>query len=174
MGGEHDCKICGHYGSTPSFPTHQKGAPCSLCGCDGPPAKYEASSQQGPVGQWGVISQIEKMHEVVVAARAVNAIHQGQQGPVIMRLKVALEALDQQQLNPKEYLAGLSSAEEDIKKLEIELGEEIDKRDKTEEWADNLAAILAEIVGEKIGEHSSANNPWSNALKAGAAYLMKK
>ncbi|MFF4600583.1 hypothetical protein [Amycolatopsis sp. NPDC001319] len=40
--------------------------------------------------------------------------------------------------------------------------EEIDRRDEAEEWADKLAAALA--PSDVLGEHSSTNNPWSNAL----------
>jgi len=41
--------------------------------------------------------------------------------------------------------------------------EEIDQRDKAIEWADKLAAALA--PPGVVGEHSSGNNPWANALK---------
>jgi hypothetical protein len=48
----------------------------------------------------------------------------------------------------------------------------IDERDNAQEWADKLAyAIAPESV---IGEHSSSNNPWANALdhaKRQAAWL---
>ena len=39
--------------------------------------------------------------------------------------------------------------------------ETIDERDRAEEWADKLANAIG---GDAIGEHSSANNPWQNAL----------
>ena len=38
----------------------------------------------------------------------------------------------------------------------------IDERDDAEDWADRLAAALA--PADVRGEHSSANNPWQNAL----------
>lgn len=43
----------------------------------------------------------------------------------------------------------------------------IDQRDAAEEWADKLAYIIG---GEEIGEHSSCNNPWENALEAAEEY----
>lgn len=38
----------------------------------------------------------------------------------------------------------------------------IDQRDNAEEWADKLAYAIGTI--EEIGEHSSSNNPWREAL----------
>lgn len=43
-----------------------------------------------------------------------------------------------------------------------ELGDVIDERDRCEDWADKLSLAIAPI--EVIGEHSSGNNPWANAL----------
>lgn len=37
-------------------------------------------------------------------------------------------------------------------------------RDEAEEWADRIALAVAPV--EEIGEHSSANNPWANAIEA--------
>lgn len=42
----------------------------------------------------------------------------------------------------------------------------IDERDRCHEWADKLAEAIASHTGFAIGEHSSANNPWSVALEA--------
>lgn len=44
-------------------------------------------------------------------------------------------------------------------------------RDNYHEWADQLASRIATITGTDIGEHSSANNPWSNAINAADYYL---
>lgn len=41
-------------------------------------------------------------------------------------------------------------------------GDAIDERDEAEAWADRLAEAIAPV--EVIGEHSSGNNPWANAL----------
>lgn len=38
----------------------------------------------------------------------------------------------------------------------------VDQRDRAEEWADKLAYTIA--PQSTIGEHSSGNNPWANAL----------
>jgi len=45
---------------------------------------------------------------------------------------------------------------------ERQMTEALRERDEAEEWADRLAYALAPI--EVIGEHSSGNNPWQNAL----------
>ena len=46
------------------------------------------------------------------------------------------------------------------------LAQVIDERDAAESMADRLAARLAEALGrpDAIGEHSSSNDPWQNAL----------
>ncbi|WP_206746958.1 hypothetical protein [Stenotrophomonas maltophilia] len=49
-------------------------------------------------------------------------------------------------------------------------GNTIDQRDRCEEVADELAARIASITGVDIGEHSSANCPWQNAIDAAEAY----
>lgn len=43
---------------------------------------------------------------------------------------------------------------------------EVNNRDHHHEWADKLANCIAEILQVDIGEHSSANNPWLEALEA--------
>ncbi|HHA2922768.1 TPA: hypothetical protein ACOFDN_001111 [Stenotrophomonas maltophilia] len=50
------------------------------------------------------------------------------------------------------------------------LGEAIDQRDRYHEVADELADHIATITGADIGEHSSANCPWQNAIEAAEAY----
>lgn len=49
-------------------------------------------------------------------------------------------------------------------------GNTIDQRDRCEEVADELAARIASITGVDIGEHSSANCPWQNAIEAAEEY----
>lgn len=49
-------------------------------------------------------------------------------------------------------------------------GNTIGQRDRCEEVADELAARIASITGVDIGEHSSANCPWHNAIEAAEAY----
>ncbi|NGM56527.1 hypothetical protein G5C63_19670 [Stenotrophomonas pavanii] len=49
-------------------------------------------------------------------------------------------------------------------------GETIDQRDRYHEVADELADHIARITGVDIGEHSSANCPWQNAIDAAEEY----
>jgi hypothetical protein len=49
------------------------------------------------------------------------------------------------------------------RKHEQECLEIIKQRDRAEDWADKLAYAIAPL--EIIGEHSSNNNPWYNALE---------
>ena len=46
------------------------------------------------------------------------------------------------------------------------LSQIIDQRDRYHEVADELADHLARITGVEIGEHSSVNCPWQNAIEA--------
>jgi hypothetical protein len=47
----------------------------------------------------------------------------------------------------------------------------IDERDEAIEAADQLADFLADITGAEVGEHSSTNEPWRNAMQAADEYL---
>ncbi|WP_432592765.1 hypothetical protein [Stenotrophomonas maltophilia] len=58
------------------------------------------------------------------------------------------------------YLDGLDRA----------LGETIGQRDRYHEVADDLAGHIARITGVDVGEHSSANCPWRNAIEAAEEY----
>jgi len=54
--------------------------------------------------------------------------------------------------------------------LDRALGEAIDQRDRYHEMADDLAGQIAAITGVDIGEHSSGNCPWQNAIEAAEEY----
>ncbi|XTQ92576.1 hypothetical protein ACQR5W_11695 [Xanthomonas sacchari] len=45
------------------------------------------------------------------------------------------------------------------------------ERDEAEDMADQLAEQIATITGEEIGEHSSANDPWQNAMLAADKWI---
>ncbi|WP_459061821.1 hypothetical protein [Stenotrophomonas sp. PSU-St15] len=60
----------------------------------------------------------------------------------------------------QEYLESLDRALEGV----------IDQRDRYHEVADDLAGHIAAITGVDIGEHSSANCPWQNAIEAAEEY----
>lgn len=50
-----------------------------------------------------------------------------------------------------------------IKRLDVDVSEEIENRDRWEERASKLAYAVGEYFGESVGEHSSANCPIRNA-----------
>jgi|GEM_PF-2046141 hypothetical protein len=54
--------------------------------------------------------------------------------------------------------------------LDRALGETIDQRDRYHEVADDLASHIERITGVEIGEHSSDNCPWQNAMEAAECY----
>jgi hypothetical protein len=56
---------------------------------------------------------------------------------------------------------------------EQELMRALEERDAAEEMADQLAAQIAAITGEEIGEHSSSNDPWRNAMLAADEWIAK-
>lgn len=56
---------------------------------------------------------------------------------------------------------------------EQELMRALEERDAAEDMADQLAAQIAAITGEEIGEHSSANDPWRNAMLAADEWIAK-
>jgi hypothetical protein len=74
--------------------------------------------------------------------------------------------------------ANLSAADvpdllDEVQRLRAELDREdkahadtIADRDQYQQMADQLAAAIARLTGVDIGEHSSMNNPWENALQA--------
>lgn len=53
---------------------------------------------------------------------------------------------------------------EELAKEEADHERTIAERDRVEAWADKLAYAIAKKCGADIGEHSSHNNPWANAL----------
>lgn len=54
--------------------------------------------------------------------------------------------------------------------LDRALGETIDQRDRYHVVADDLASHIERITGVEIGEHSSDNCPWQNAMEAAECY----
>lgn len=66
-------------------------------------------------------------------------------------------ATDDSYVHPGEQPADQPATTGETAVLEV-----IDERDNAEQWADRLAYAIAPV--EVIGEHSSGNNPWANAL----------
>ena len=52
-----------------------------------------------------------------------------------------------------------------IDQLDAALDRAMAQRDQYHDFADLLAGAIAAHMREEIGEHSSANNPWANALR---------
>ncbi|MFL4619005.1 hypothetical protein ACJ6WH_10170 [Stenotrophomonas maltophilia] len=98
-----------------------------------------------------------------------NGIGELQVGDVLM---VSDRAITDEEGSGEVYAAppAHQPANVDLEGLDRALGETIDQRDRCEEVADELAARIASITGVDIGEHSSANCPWQNAIEAAEAY----
>ncbi len=73
---------------------------------------------------------------------------------------LALHAAPPAQQADQEYLESLDRALEGV----------IDQRDRYHEVADDIAGHISAITGVDIGEHSSANCPWQNAIEAAESY----
>lgn len=71
----------------------------------------------------------------------------------------ALGVIYQIEQSARVWFAASSPSPAEIERSE---GTLIDQRDNAEDWADRLAYAIAPV--EVIGEHSSSNNPWWNAL----------
>lgn len=72
-----------------------------------------------------------------------------------------------------ELREALAAKEAELERVRAALEEEehshaktIDDRDSYHDQADALAMAISELTGVDIGEHSSANNPWAEALVA--------
>lgn len=88
-------------------------------------------------------------------------------GAVAKGLRAMLAAAQQ----PKEGVAQETAA----RPTDDELWDKtLQDRDRYEEMADQLAEQIAAITGQDIGEHSSANCPWQNAMLAADEYLASR
>lgn len=98
--------------------------------------------------------------QVAIAAMRAQRVALGY--PATGNEWLLLAAYDQLEAERDELRIKLAAAEKHARELDRALGETIDDRDRTEEAADKLAYAVAPI--EVIGEHSSMNCPWENAL----------
>ncbi len=98
-----------------------------------------------------------------------NGIGELQVGDVLM---VSNRAITDEDGAGEVYAAppAQQSAQVYLDGLDRALGEAIDQRDRYHEMADDLAEHIAAITGVDIGEHSSANCPWQNAIEAAEEY----
>ncbi|GAA3372238.1 hypothetical protein GCM10017744_102940 [Streptomyces antimycoticus] len=71
-------------------------------------------------------------------------------------------ALDQARAESDKHRNERDELKKRVAELDRELGKTIDQRDRVEDVADQLAYAIA--PAEAIGEHSSENDPWQNAL----------
>lgn len=66
------------------------------------------------------------------------------------------------------------SASQEQPSDEDALTQALKERDDAEDMADQLAAQIAAITGEEIGEHTSANEPWRNAMLAADDFIAEQ
>lgn len=68
----------------------------------------------------------------------------------------------------------LESAEKRVRELEEEALDEIEKREEIEAFLDDICSEIARYFEGDIGEHSSANDPWLEALELIPEYTLNK
>lgn len=79
-----------------------------------------------------------------------------QESPKLDRARAELDEVQ------RRYTLDTAELKKRVAEMDRELGEVIDERDRMHDVADKLAYAVAPI--EVIGEHSSENDPWENAL----------
>lgn len=57
---------------------------------------------------------------------------------------------------------------------DISVEDLIADRDQVQDMADRLAEAIAGLLGVEIGEHSTMNDPWANALAAAADHHARR
>lgn len=50
--------------------------------------------------------------------------------------------------------------------MQLLLNSTVAERDNVTRWADQLAEAISRHLGIDLGEHSTRNNPWKNAIEA--------
>lgn len=81
--------------------------------------------------------------------------------PVCPDLRAAAAAVEKLTAERDAALAEVARLRAEANREEAAQLQVLEQRDRAEEWADKLAFALG---GEAIGEHSTMNNPWQNAL----------
>ena len=54
----------------------------------------------------------------------------------------------------------------EIERLDKELEKELENRDRNADYADQLTNMVGVLLGQDMGEHTSENEPWENAIEA--------
>lgn len=86
------------------------------------------------------------------------------------------------EVTPKRIIAAIEKIkaalaepeQEPVSPGEADFEQVMQERDSYHQTADELAQVIVDITGADIGEHSSANCPWLNALSAGVNFQMSQ
>lgn len=97
-------------------------------------------------------------------------------------LKQVLDALEliagPAYCRPDSVTEALTAGRAALAGVQVDADEQLDQalreRDKYHEIADDLAAQIAAITDDDIGEHSSSNDPWHNAMLAADEFIAKQ
>lgn len=156
------------------FDMSQKALPrIGLAMAEGIAIGFAQASQQAPgvsLEDWngGIDAAIELVRDALRTEGSVltyNAAHE---------VQLALRALKEKSViaSPAAPVATVASSraaegrDAMLDRHEREILEVIDQRDKYHEIADELSLDVAAYLGVDIGEHTSGNFPWQNAIDA--------
>lgn len=71
----------------------------------------------------------------------------------------------------EDHVAAIEAYRKRITELESQLEGVLSERDAHHDMADQLSEQIAAITGQEIGEHSSGNDPWQNAMLAADEWI---
>jgi uncharacterized protein YukE len=160
--------------------------PCRGCNGSGVRAYGNATTWRGGVGGQVITSDVcdkcwgsGNSENVWVNLKSIARISRkeaelvdvcGQLRAEVERLRAYVSDTDQWTRKLEQTVLEISEERDQLKaKLSREEDQHmntVDQRDMTEQFADRLASGIAEALGIEIGEHSSANNPWAEAITA--------
>lgn len=170
--GERFCNKCGYWGPDVLHQRPNGSGQCGYLSCLTTPSKEPAGAVAKPFA-WVPIAKTSRG-----------------ESNVLWHLATESEWVKRRDLEemPHEivalYLAAPGAAidarEQEVKiapvpydKHEAEILAVIDERDRYHDMADQLAAQIAAITGDEIGEHSSDNDPWHNAMLSADEWIAR-
>lgn len=142
-------------------PNHNQPGGCQLHNlmCGWPSCDRRPVQPQPPSG--ASVSEVTRYHEEISGMVAGPALYEGQQEWV--KWEDHQHALS----SPRQEVDGPSITYDEHERQILQV---IDQRDQYHEVADDLAAAIAILTNTDIGEHSSMNCPWQNAIQAAEEY----
>lgn len=128
----------------------------------------EAIALQVVGEMWAVLERLRPVaYEAMTALGEAVAMRRvpGDQQAIVDRLYLALNGETQQQTTARQERADVETSDDRA------MTETLEERDRYHDYADELANRIAIMTRTDIGEHSSGNDPWENALEASEGFI---